>query len=189
MKSIKYLILIYTLIIVACSSNNKEQDEHANHEPTAIANAYKSPASTAMTNIGNTHVHIEYHSPRIRDRVIFGGLVAYGEVWVTGAHSATNINFYNDVFVDGKRLEKGKYAFFTIPEKEEWTIIFNRNFDQHLADDYDQTEDALRFSVIPESLDTIQEELLYEVIETGNGTGRISVSWAKTKISFEIKEL
>ncbi|WP_315823234.1 DUF2911 domain-containing protein [Paraflavitalea speifideaquila] len=52
-----------------------------------------SPARMAMANIGKSYIRIEYHAPGTKDRVIWGGLVPYGTVWVTGAHSATTINF------------------------------------------------------------------------------------------------
>src|ERR1700685_4464306 len=34
-------------------------------------------------------VHVDYSSPRMRGRKIFGGLVVYGEVWRAGANEAT----------------------------------------------------------------------------------------------------
>jgi hypothetical protein len=100
-----------------------------------------------MANIGSVHVHIDYSSPSVRGREIFGGLVAFDEVWVTGAHSATNISFDKDLMIEGKEVKSGKYALFTIPGKESWTVILNSNYDQHLADDYTEEEDVARWIV------------------------------------------
>tara|TARA_R110001592_G_scaffold64751_2_gene198881 strand:+ start:9701 stop:9886 length:186 start_codon:yes stop_codon:yes gene_type:complete len=61
-----------------------------------------------VTNIGKTHVNIVYHAPSARGRQIFGGLVAYNEVWVTGTRSATAIDFYGDVELNVKTVAKGK---------------------------------------------------------------------------------
>ena len=67
-------------------------------------------------------------------------------------HDST-INFNNDSKIEGNLIPAGKYALFTIPGKEKWTVIINKNWDQHLADDYDQVEDVLRFDIEPELLD------------------------------------
>ena len=196
MKKINLLFLVlFAATLVACSGDKKQKEAEEGHDhdhaatQTASPGKSKSPASQAMTNIGNTHVHIEYHAPSVRGRQIFGGLVAYNEVWVTGAHSATSINFPNDVSLNGNKVPKGKYAFFTIPGESEWTIIINENFEQHLADDYDQELDVIRFTVKPEKLAETQEQLLYEVQSTGEKEGIISISWADVKVTFNVKEL
>ncbi len=194
MKALKQFFILLTLVaFFACSGEKKEDNEedHSDHpEETSVSSSSpKSPETTAMTNIGATHVHIVYHAPSTRGRQVFGGLVAYDEVWVTGAHSATSIEFYNDVTLNGQKVEKGKYALFTIPNQTEWTLIINKNFDQHLADDYDQALDVVRVKVIPEKLSEIQEQLLYEVKSTQGNEGVISISWADVKISVDVKEL
>ena len=97
------LILITLLFALGCSKSTSEHDsggtehqehqDHTAHDSSTADKKPKSPAQMAMANVGNSHVHIEYNAPSKRGRVIFGGLVAYDEVWVTGAHSATTINF------------------------------------------------------------------------------------------------
>lgn len=142
-----------------------------------------------MANVGDTHVHIDYSSPSVRGRTIWNGLVAYDQVWVTGAHRATSIDFSTDVIINGQNISKGKYAFFTIPGEKEWTLILNKNFEQHLADEYDQSLDVIRVNVKPQILDKNAEALTYEVIpETGN-KGQIKVSWEKISVAlpFEVK--
>ncbi len=192
MKAIKtFSMIVMALIFASCSGEKKEDDDHSEHTPAATSTAgqSKSPASQAMTNIGSTHVHIEYHAPSVRGRQVFGGLVAYDEIWVTGAHSATSINFPNDVTLNGQKVSKGKYALFTIPGRDEWTVIINKNFEQHLADDYDENQDVARIQIKPEKLSETQEQLLYKVTETEDGKGIISIAWADVKISFDVIEL
>ena len=183
---------VFGLGLVACSGNQQEaQEEHHDHNaaPEATpASKPKSPPMSAMANIGDTHVHIDYHAPSVRGRQIFGGLVAYGEVWVTGAHKATAINFPNNVTLNGQPVAKGKYALFTIPGEQEWTIIINQNYEQHLADEYDAELDGVRFTVAPQSLTETQEQLLYTVEETSPGKGEISIAWANVKVAFEVAE-
>ena len=110
----------------------------------------KSVPRVAMATIGTTHVHINYFSPGVRDRVIWGGLVAYNTVWVTGAHAATHIQFYKPVIINNQKIEAGTYAIFTIPNKNEWIFILNKNYQQHLTDDYSTKDDLLRLKIKPQ---------------------------------------
>ena len=115
--------------------------------------------------------------------------MAFGEVWVTGAHKATSIQFDKGVKIGDKEIPAGKYGFFTIPGEKEWTVIINQVWDMHLADDYDASKDLVRFTVVPEQLQDVVESLTYTVEETSKGTAEISVAWDKTKIKFALKNL
>ena len=143
-----------------------------------------SPHATAMTMIGDAHIHIDYSSPGVRDRSIFGGLLSYDMVWQAGAHNATWLETNQDLIIDGKTLSAGKYGFFTIPSKEEWTIIFNTNWDQHGKDEYDEKEDVLRFKVKSILSETTTEHLEYKVIKKSDTEGSISLAWEKVLIDF-----
>ena len=194
-----HLVLIATLFLfgMSCQQNQSEQktDEASAHDHNAHAPADEekpakkplSPRTSAMANIGDSHVHIDYSSPSVRGRTVWGGLVAYDQVWVTGAHKATSISFSKDVMIEGQNIAAGTYGFFTIPGKEEWVIILNKNFEQHLADDYDAVEDVIRIKIKPQILEELVEALTYEVISGEDGKGTISVSWEKIKVVFEIK--
>ncbi len=174
-------------------TNTTEETTHdhdsATEQASNTASKPLSPRTNAMANIGDAHVHIDYSSPSVRGRVIWGGLVALDQVWVTGAHKATSIDFSKDVMIDGQKIEAGKYGFFTIPGKESWTLILNKNHDQHLADDYDESLDVLRLQVTPEELPEPVESLTYQLTPTGDQTGTISVMWDQLKVSFEIRTL
>ncbi|GAA4295631.1 DUF2911 domain-containing protein [Nibribacter koreensis] len=181
----------------ACSSTTQENT--AEQAPTAIEQKAppattsaqpdtikKSIPSQAEGTIGQAAITINYHAPGVRGRVIWGGLVPYDQVWVTGAHKATSVTFTKGVTIDGKEVAAGTYALFTIPGREEWTIILNKDFEQHLADDYDQKEDVLRVKVKPQALTQNQERLKYG-IEGGTGTtGAITIRWEKLKVSLPV---
>ena len=92
----------------------------------------KSIPKKAELKVGRAQFRISYYSPNVRGRIIYGGLVPFNEVWVTGAHSATSFEFNVPVTIGGKEIEAGKYALFTIPDKDSWTIIINKNYKQHL---------------------------------------------------------
>ena len=85
-----------------------------------------SPACTVKQKVGLTDVEIIYSRPSVRGRKIFGAMIPYGEVWRTGANAATRITFSTDVKLQGTALVAGAYELFTIPGKDEWTIIVQK---------------------------------------------------------------
>jgi hypothetical protein len=130
---------------------------------------------------------MEYSAPNVRGRAIWGELVPYNKIWVTGAHMATTIQFNEDLLIVGNTIPAGKYAFFTIPGEKEWTVIINKNWNQHHADNYNIAEDAVRFRVTPELLNEPVEELKFEVIPAGDKNGKIVFQWEKLKFSIDIQ--
>jgi DUF2911 family protein len=190
-------ILLAAFLVMSCGSNNDDStvdddQDHAMHEShgdkqTEASEKPLSPKETTMVNIGKTHVHIEYSSPGVRGRMIWGGLVTYDKVWSTGAHKATFVDFSTNVNFGGVPVKKGKYGFFTIPGKDKWVVILNSNYDQHLADDYDAALDVARVEIKPEGLFEAVEHLKYTVIDNGNGAGTLSVAWDKIRVSVDIE--
>jgi hypothetical protein len=107
-------------------------------------------------------------------------------VWVTGAHQATSIEFEGAVKIGGVELPSGKYGFFTIPSKGEWTLIINKNWEQHLADEYDPKDDLVRVRVKPELEDANQERLRYLIEAEGGKQGELAIYWEKLEVSLPI---
>ena len=145
-----------------------------------------SPKASVAQTIGFTDVTISYGRPGVKDRKIWGGLVPYDKVWRAGANEATKFTFSTDVMIEGKKLPAGSYSFFTIPDKDSWTIIFNKVADQWGAFEYNEAEDALRFTVKPVSSD-FTEWLKYEITKTSDSTATISLEWEKLKIPFKVE--
>ncbi|MFT5436313.1 MAG: hypothetical protein ACI840_000957 [Ulvibacter sp.] len=186
-------ILCFAILVVGCKNQNKSEKKemHIQHETKQQVKPTKkkvlSPHETAMSMIGDAHIHIDYSSPGVRNRIIFGGLLAYDTVWQAGAHNATWIETNKDLLISGQLLPAGKYGFFTIPSKETWTLIFNSNWDQHGKDEYDEKEDVLRFTVTPEISEEITEHLIYTVAEIDETHGAISLSWEKVSLKFNFE--
>lgn len=187
----KLLIMLFlALLFVGCKNlNNNEKKEIPNaqeiiQQVKSVKKKVLSPHATAMTMIGDAHIHMDYSSPGVRNRIIFGGLLSYDAVWQAGAHNATWLETNKDLVIAGKTLTAGKYGFFIIPSKDEWTVIFNTNWDQHGKDEYDTKDDVLRFKVKPMISETITEHLEYKVKKVNNNEGSISLAWEKVSISF-----
>ena len=186
MKKIFWIFL--TLLIFGCrnTKQNPTGDQHQNHNMKVVTSTSKtlSPKKYAMEIVGDAHIHIEYSAPSVRGRIIYGGLLAYGEVWQSGAHNATWIETNKDIIINENLLKAGKYGFFTIPNKDKWTIIFNENWNQHGKDDYNESEDVLRFDVTPKISEEITEQLIYKVEKINDQEGSISLSWEKILVKF-----
>lgn len=146
----------------------------------------KSIKSMAVGIIGSDSVKISYHSPGVRGRIIWGGLVPFDEVWVTGAHDATTLTIKQAFEIGGKEIPAGKYALFTIPGRESSTVILNKHWNQHLANEYDQKDDVVRFQVTP--MDNTHTERLQYFVESINGNeGMIAIAWDKVRVEFPIR--
>ena len=145
----------------------------------------ESPAASVSQDLGLTHVEITYHRPHVKGRVIWGGLVPYGQVWRAGANEATTISFSTAVKVAGHDVPAGTYGFFAIPGKERWTLILSRNAKQWGAFDYKESEDQLRFEAKPQRGDD-EEWLEYSLDLKGRDTALATLAWAKLEVSFPI---
>jgi len=187
--------IAFLLILTLSISSLKAQHQHISGDGYADSvnkgliakdTMKGSPKRVSMKTIGNTHIHIEYGSPGVKGRMIWGGLVAYDQVWATGAHNATSIDFSTDVMIGGKKIRKGKYALFTIPGKTEWTIIINTNYQQHLADSYDSSEDVVRIKVKPVKRQKATQRLTYSVVPAGKDAA-VQIEWEYLSVSLPIK--
>ena len=141
-----------------------------------------SPPAMVEANVNGVNVVIEYSQPSVKGRTIFGELVIFGKVWRTGANEATTISFDKEVRINGKKLAAGKYSLFTIPEEDEWTIIFNTVSDQWGAYRYKESKDALRVTAKP-----VKHSATEKMTFTIDKSGEIHLDWAETRVSFSMK--
>jgi hypothetical protein len=196
-KSIRTTFIVFLSMILCAnctisSRENQYNDQAAQTEDPHIAVAEQdtikgSIPSEAIGRIGTADLKINYYSPGVKGRIIWGGLVPYDRVWVTGAHMATSIEANRNFVIGNTEVPRGKYALFTIPGREEWTVIVNRNWKQHLADNYDQKEDVLRVKIKPSVLAHHQERLKYDIIELSSTEGTINISWENLMVSIPFK--
>jgi len=140
-----------------------------------------SPPATVSGKVGDATVSVNYSSPSIKGRKVWGELVPYGQVWRAGANEATTIEFSNDVMVEGKPLKAGKYSLYTLPGEDEWTVIFNKVPDQW-GTVYDEKQDALRVNVQPVKSAAMNEQLAYAVNDDG-----IVLRWENLEVPVTIK--
>lgn len=123
----------------------------------------ESPRDSVSGEAAGSHISINYGSPAVKGRKIWGALVPFGQVWRAGANEATRFVTSKDILVEGKKLQAGEYALFAIPGDKNWIVIFNRNARQWGAFEYNEREDALRVPVEPVLAGEMAERLRYEV--------------------------
>lgn len=151
---------------------------------SAVACAQKplpSPRDSVSATIAGSNISINYGSPSVKGRKVFGELEAYGKVWRTGANEATVFTTSKDITVEGKTLKAGSYGFFAIPTATTWTIIFNKVPKQWGAFKYDESKDALRVTVKPVASE-MHERLVYKTSAKG-----FSLNWDKLSVPVSIK--
>lgn len=182
MHRLTSLLLKISLVVLAvlCINELGFAQERANKE------ARVSPNASVSQTIGTTEVIITYGRPAINNRIIFGDLVPFDEIWRTGANEATTITFSDDVTVEGEKLEAGTYGLFTVPGEDTWTIVFNDNPTQWGAFDYNSDEDVLRVEVKPEEAPPM-EQMMFYFEEVTDESGTIVLHWDDVKVPFTVK--
>ncbi len=165
-------LLMLFMVMVGLNANAQDKKEKR-----------PSPPKSVSATINGGEVVIDYSSPSVKGRTIYGDLVPYGKVWRTGANEATTIMFENDVTVKGEAVPAGKYSLFTIPTEKEWTVILNSEWDQWGAYNVKEKADVLRFQVTPEATKENVEKLVFAISDNGV----VTMMWADQQISFEVK--
>ncbi len=140
-----------------------------------------SPAATATGKINGATITINYSSPSVKGRTIWGELVPYGKVWRAGANAPTTIETDKAIKIEGQELPAGKYAVYVIPEKGQATVIFGKDPSVG-ANKYDQSKDQLRVKVKTKKSAAMNESLVYKIKKDN-----ITLSWENLDIPMKVK--
>ncbi len=172
-----------------------------------------SQKASVMQRIGATDVTITYSRPGVKGRQIWGDppagwaatakgeatldnqntrpkdvpIAPNGHVWRTGANEATTFVVTDDVLINGQKLAAGSYSLHSIPNKDEWTIVFNGTANQWGSFDYDAAKDTLRVKVKPQWLNESEEWLTYSFDPVGDDSAQVNIRWEKINVPFTIK--
>lgn len=149
-----------------------------------------SPEATVEYSKNGKKISVFYCRPSKKGRVIFDSLVPYGQVWRTGANEATTFETGTDLEIGGKLLKAGKYTLWTIPNKEEWTVILNSkqyswglNFDG--TSPREPEADVLQVKVPVEELPATVE--MFTISFEDAVALNMVLAWDKTKVAVPIK--
>ncbi len=147
-----------------------------------------SPPETATEKIkSGATITINYSSPAVKERKIWGDLVPYDKVWRTGANEATIFETDKDIKVEGKTLAAGKYSLYTIPGEKEWTFIFNSatgqwGINRDGSTTEDPAKDVLRVTVKSKKSESFNERFKFETDSKG-----FALLWENLKVPVSIK--
>lgn len=175
MKSLTTLFL--TFLLVGFLSLSATAQDRGNEE------ARVSPNATVSQTIGTTDVLVTYGRPGVRDRDIFGGLVAFGEVWRTGANESTVVVFSDDVWIEDEEVPEGTYSIYTVPGEDEWTIIINEKLSW--GTQYDESMDFARVTVEPEESFNVEQMMIY-FEDVSENEANLVIHWEDTKVPVTI---
>jgi hypothetical protein len=128
---------------------------------------------------------ILYSRPQRQGRKIFGELVEYGKVWRLGANEATEIEFYKDVKIGGKKVSKGRYTLYAVVSENVWTMILNKDTDTWGAFKYDSKKDVLRTDVPVQKTDDVVESMSMVFEKSTTGISLI-IAWEQVKVTLPI---
>ena len=145
-----------------------------------------SQKASVSQRIGLTDIEVEYHRPVVNNRVVWGGIVPYDQVWRAGANENTTISFSTDVTVENKKVAAGTYGLHMIPTNTAWTIIFSKDNAAWGSFFYNEKNDALRFTVNPITND-FQEWLSYSFDQLSANSTTLNLKWEKLSIPIKIE--
>jgi len=181
---INILAIICFLLISQCGSKTGSEtlveEEEAQAEEAEVV---PSPREEAKGVANGINIVVDYGSPSVKGRKIWGSLEDYGKVWRAGANATTSVSFDKNPIINGESLEAGKYALFIIPDEDEWTVIFNKDWDEWGAFAYDETKDVLRIKTRPTWVDEVKERLEYTISDSS-----LEFAWEKARLSLDINQ-
>lgn len=146
-----------------------------------------SPTQTVKQDFGLSSIELSYSRPGMKGRKIFGDLVPYGEVWRTGANSATTLTFGDEVTIGDKLVPAGKYGLLSIPGKESWTLIISKQTDVTSPAAYKQDQDVVRVQVSSVSTKAKTETFTIQFANITPTSCDLQIMWAKTMVTLPVK--
>jgi hypothetical protein len=200
------VFLLALMLVVVCATQYASAQA-----PPAVQTPRPSQKASVMQRIGVTDLTITYSRPGVKGRKIWGEalpsqqakgeatlddqnvrpkdapIVAWGHAWRTGANEATQFVVTDDVLINGQKLPAGSYSLHTVPNKEEWTIIFNSAANQWGSFSYDAAKDTLRVKVKPELVNENQEWLAFSFDPVTDNSAQVNLRWEKVRVPFKVE--
>lgn len=127
-----------------------------------------------------------YSRPQKQGRKIFGDLLKYGEPWRLGANEATEIEFFQPVSIQNKKIPKGRFIIYCIPNEKEWSVILNSNvFSWGLKPNPEQ--DVYKFIIPIERTNTSVEHFTMVFEKSFDGGANLIITWDDALARLPIK--
>ncbi|MEO6069180.1 MAG: DUF2911 domain-containing protein [Chitinophagaceae bacterium] len=128
---------------------------------------------------------VVYSRPQKGGRSIFGELVEYNKVWRLGANEATELEFFKDVKIGGKKVPKGRYTLYALPDSTQWTLIINKDTDIWGAFKYDEKKDIVRITLPVQKMKEVVDPFTMAFEKTTSGANLIA-AWDDERVVLPI---
>jgi len=145
------------------------------------------PGTASLSFADGKTVTIDYSRPSMRNRKIFGELVPYGQIWRTGANSATSFKTDANLTIGGTTVPAGSYTLYTIPNETGWKLIINKQTGQW-GTDYDEKQDLARVDMKVANNAAPTEQFTISLDKTGGNSATLKLDWANTTASVSVSE-
>ena len=145
-----------------------------------------SPTQTVKQDFGLGSIELSYSRPAMKGRKVFGDLVPFGNVWRTGANSATLVTFSDEVTIGGKKVPAGKYGLLSIPNKDSWTLIISKQLDVTSPAAYKAESDVVRVDVNTMKLEEKTESFTIQFANVKPTSCELHIMWENTAVSLPI---
>ena len=215
MKNLLLLWIVICLSVAGCTNNSKQEEQkptqadstnrpdtdvtqhHHNYGANIYATVDVSPMDMSyfpveyyklnMAKQATTPlvVRVIYSRPHLNGRKLFTDILKYGEPWRLGANESTEIQFFRDVTIQGKKIKEGRYILYCIPNEKSWTIVFNSNVDTWGLHQ-DPTKDLFKFEAPVIKVDHLTE--YFTIIFEQSDKGAIMLAaWDEYEIKLPIE--
>ncbi len=144
-----------------------------------------SPKARVEQRVGITDLSIDYSSPGVKARKIWGELVPYDKVWRAGANAPTKLTVSRDFMFGGTAVKAGSYSVFMTPGKKTWTVALNTDL-MATQDSHDDRNDVARAQVTPAALPALRERLVYLLTDTQDDRTNLDLEWERVRIRVPI---
>lgn len=143
------------------------------------------PAKADCTLSDGKTITVNYSSPRMRGRKVYGALVPFGQIWRAGANAATTFVTTTDLTVGGKDVPAGSYTIFTIPAESKWTLVISKKTGEWGLAYPGPGEDLARVDMKVSKLDAPLENFTIAFDKAGTGC-TLRMDWETTRASIDI---
>jgi hypothetical protein len=135
--------------------------------------------------VGITDVALDYSSPGVKGRKIWGEVVPYDKVWRAGANAPTKLTVSRDFSFGGTPVPAGTYSVFMTPGKTAWTVMLNKNLTAS-QDQHENKDDVAKLSVKPAALPALRERLRYTLDDPQDDRATLALEWERVRIQVPI---
>ena len=143
-----------------------------------------SPQGKVEQKVGLTDVKVEYYRPSKNNRVVFGEVVPFNELWRTGANENTKFTCADAVVFGKDTLKAGTYAIFTKPSEKSWEVIFyTETTNWGTPDKWDEGKVALRLTANVIALNDVVEMFTIGFDNVTTNSANLVLSWDKTRVA------